>query len=146
LNTDQLRIVQYWRMKLLALCDGECHRIGIHSHFEILCLQPIGSGSGNLANQGTRPMSGLPDPGLGPDRALESARNGPFQNQQGIGGGSGFSQGRPGTPGTPQGGRPVSQTLTPTVHQQAAIGTYSRPQSGGQSRPEVVNFYPKSLS
>lgn len=85
-------------------------------------------------------MSGLPDAGLGPDRALESARNGPFQNQQGIGGGSGFSQGRPGTPGTPQGGRLVSQTLTPTVHQQAAIGTYSRPQSGGQSRPEVVNF------
>ena len=113
--------------------------------------------------QGAFPTSGALDSGLGLDRPNDSLRNGAFQNQHSVGGGSGFSQGRPSTPGTPQGGRtptgahqqgPIGPSFaqgrpgtpgtpqggrTPTsgAHQQGPIGPFSRQQSGNQSRPEV---------
>ena len=117
--------------------------------------------------QGAFPTTGAPDLGLGLDRSNDSLRNGAFQNQQGVGGGSGFSQGRPGTPGTPQGsrtppgahqqgpigpsfsqGRPGtpgtpqgSRTPTSGTHQQGPIGPFTRQQSGNQSRPEVLQVF-----
>lgn len=101
-------------------------------------MQPIGPGALNPASQVSKAMPGMAESGLGLDRAMDSARIGAFQNQQGGVGVSGFGQGRPGTPGTPQGGRLASQQMNPLVLQQVAKGTYSRPQSGGQSRPEVI--------
>lgn len=117
--------------------------------------------------QGAFSTSGASDAGLGLDRPNDSLRNGAFENQRSVSGGSGFSQGRPGTPGTPQGNRTPSgahqqvpigpsfaqgrpgtpgtpqggRTPTSAAHQQGPIGPFSRQQSGNQSRPEVPHVY-----
>ncbi|XP_024381728.1 uncharacterized protein [Physcomitrium patens] len=131
--------------------------------------QTVGINGGKNSLQGSYPVSGISDPGLGLDRQNDSVRNGAFQTQQSVVGSSSFGQGRPSTPGTPQGNRtptsgtnqqppigtPFSQgrpgtpgtpqgSRTPTsgAHHQGPIGPFTRQQSGNQSRPETPNKTP----